>query len=191
MDVSSINATASDVPTAPVLPSSNQFDPLEGPPCDEEATKSHPRFQAQGVYKPPHMRTPTEPTASVTEIDPTASGTATVHPEHGPSIDRDGKGASRPSTPNASSEPGLAAFGFDEMKKKIHEELLIVRKAAEEMEMIEKEFLEEEARFGQNVQALRSGGLTDEQIRIIMDWHPPKLPSRPPTVQPLDVNVGI
>jgi len=183
MTVPSASVTVSDAPSAPD-PLANRFDPLEELQYDGEAANSHPKFQAQGVYKPPHMRAPSESTTPANELDPMAGSTAAIRPAHGPSLDREGKGTPRPRTPHTCSAPAVATFGFDEMKKKIHKELMYVRKAAEEMEMIENEFLEEEARFKRHVQVLRSGGFVDKEIR-------PRFPSRPPTVQPLDVNVGI
>jgi len=121
-----------------------------------------------------------------------ASSKPTVCPAHGSSLDREGKGTSHPRMPQTtSSAPGSAMFGFGEARKKIHEELLNVRKAMEEMEIIEKEFLEEEARFEQEMQALRSAGLTDKEIREMMDWTPANFPPRPPSAKPLDANVGV
>ena len=191
MAASSGNPTISDVPSVPDPLVANRSDPLEGLPYDGGTAKSHHRFQAHGVYKPPHMRILSESTASATELDPMVDSTATVRSSHGPSLDHEWKGASRPRTPHTGSAPAVATFGFDEMRKKIHEELLNVRKAAEEMEMIRKGFLEDEARFKHHVRVLRDAGLTDEEIRVFMDRAPPRFPSRPPTVQPLDVNVGI
>jgi len=182
---------ASGVPPIPDPLFANRFDPLEGLPHDEGTAKSHPKFQAQGVYKPPHMRTLAESTVSATDLDPTGEGTETVRPAHGPSLDYEGKRTFRPRTPHAGSVPAVAAFGFDEVKKQIHEELLTLRKAAEEVEMMEKGLLEDEARFKQQIRVLKNGGLTDEEIRMIMDGYTSRFPSRPPTVQPLDVNVGI
>ena len=191
MAASSGNATTSDVPSVPDPLFANRFDPLEGLPYDEGTVKSHPKFQAHGVYKPPHMRTLSESTASATELDPMADSTDTVRQAHGLSFDREGKGTSRPQTPHTGSAPAVATFGFDEMKKKLHEELLIVRKVAEEIEMMEKDFLEDEARFKHHIRVMKNGGLTDEEIRMIMAGDIPRFPSRPQTVQPLDVNVGV
>ena len=190
MTVSSTDATASDVLLAPIPVSANRFELLEEPPHDDEAAKLQSKFQAQGVYKPPHMRTPSESTTSIAESDPMAGDTATVRPPHGSGLDHE-KGPSRPPTSLTSSTPVSPTFGFGAMKKLVHEELLNVRKAVEEMETMEKELLEEEARFKRHIQVMRSGGLTDEQIQAIVDLNPARLPSRPPTVQPLDINVGI
>lgn len=191
MIASSTKATAPDVPFAPTPLSASQLQPLEGLQHDEEGVNPHSKFQAHGVYRPPHMRTPSESTASVIGSDHVAHDTVTVHSAHGSSLDREGEGTSRPPTPRTGFAPGFASFGYGEVKKKIHEELLSVRKAVEEMETIEKEFLEEEARFERHIQVLRSRGLTDEEIRAIVDWDPAIFLSRPPTVEPLDVNVGI
>jgi len=178
------NVTTSDIPSIPNPLFANRFSPLEVLPYDEGTAKSHPKFQAQGVYKPPHMRTLSESTASATELDSMVDSTATVRPSHGPSLEHEGKGTFRPRTPHTGSAPTVAMFGFDEMKK-IHEELLNVRKVAEEVEMMEKEC------FKHHIRVLRDGGYTNEEIRMIMDGDPLRFPSRPPTVQPLDVNVGI
>jgi hypothetical protein len=191
MAASSADATVSDVTPAPTPFFVNRFQPLEGLTHDEETTKPHSEFHAQGVYKPPHMRTLSESTASITEPDSVIGSSATVRPAHGSSSDREGKGKSRPQTPHAGSGSAFATFGFGEVKKKIQEELLSVRKATEEMEMIEKQFLEEEARFEHHVQVLRGGGLTDEEIRELMGWDPASFLSKPPAVQQPDVNVGI
>ena len=191
MTVSSTNAKVSDVPPVPTPLPVDRSQPTEELLSDEDDAKPHSKFQAQGVYKPPHMRTPSEPMASIAGSDPVVSDTVTVCPAHGSSLDHEGNGTSRPHTPHTSFAPGLAAFGFGEVKKIIHEELLNVRKAMEEMETIEKEFLKEEARFERHIQVLKGGGLTDEEIRAIVDWDPAVFPSRPPTVQSLDVNVGI
>lgn len=186
MVVSSTNAIIYNAPPVPIPLFTNRFQPLEGLSHDEQDAEPDSTFHAQGVYKPPHMR---ESVASITGSDPTVSSTPTVCPAHGSSLDHEGKGSRTPHTPT--SAPGSAVFGFGEVKKKIHEELLIVRKAMEEMEIIEKEFLEEEARFVQELQALRSTGLTDEEIRDLMGSTPINFPPRPPSVKPLDVNVGI
>lgn len=187
----STNATAFDAPSAPALSLSNRFQPLEELSHNEEATDSYSKFQAQGVYKPPHMRIPSESVASITGPDPTANSTSGVRTVHGPSSDHKKKGASRPNTPHIGSTSGSAVFGFDEIKKKIHEEVLMVRKAAKEMETIEKDFLEEGARFEQDLKVLKSAGLTDQEIRKLIGWNPTNLPSKPLSLEPLDVNVSI
>ena len=191
MAVFPANATAPGVLFASTPLFTNRFQPLEELPHSEETTNPPSKFQAQGVYKPPHMRTPSESVASVIESDAMANSTHAVHPAHGPSLDHEKKGTSCPHTPHSNSAPGSAVFGFGEVKKKIHEELSNVRKAMEDMEVLEKEFLKEEARFEHEVQVLRSAGLTDEEIRGIIGWTPENFPSRPPSAKPIDVNVGI
>ena len=186
-----VSFTTSDVSSTPAPPFVNRFQPLEGLENEEETTKPHSKFQAQGVYKPPHMRIPSESAAPSTGSDPTASTMPGVRPAHGLSLDHEKGGASRPHTPHVSSAPGSAMFGFDELKKRIHEEVLTVRKAVEEMEMAEKEFLEDEARFEQNVQVLRHEGFTSEEIQEIAGWNSASLPSTPSSIEPLDVKVGV
>ena len=187
MVVSSINANVSSAPTPPF---SNRLLPLEWLPHEEETTKPHPKFQAKGIYRPPHMRT-SESVASTTGSDPMTSSTSDARPTHGSSLDREKKGTSRPHTPHVSSVPGSTVLEFGEMKKKIHEELLNVRKVMEEMETIEKKFLEEEARFEQELQVVRSASLTDEELREMMGWSPANSQSISPSVKPLDANVSI
>jgi len=191
MTVSSTSAAPPDDPSAPTALFSDRSQPLEGLPHDRETTKSYYKSHAQGVYRPPHMRAPSESVAPITGSNPMASGTSAVHPEHGSSLDRKGKGVFRSRTPHNGSVSASDTFGFGEIKKRIHDELLNVRRTMEDMETLEKEFLMEEAHFEQRMQVLRSAGLTDEEIREIVDWNPADFLSGPPTVKPLDVNVGI
>ena len=184
-----VSFTASNVSPAP--PFSNRFQPLEGLAHEEETTKPHSEFQAQGVYKPPHMRIPSESAASSTGSDPTASTAPGVRPTHGSSLDHQKGGASHPHTPHVSSAPGSAVFEFDEVKKRIEEEVLAARKAMTELEMVDKELLEEKARFEQHVQVLRDAGYTSEEIRKIAGWSSANSPSRPPSTEPFDVKVSI
>lgn len=187
MVASSITAAASGASTPLFV---NRFQVLEGLPDDGDVAKPDSKFQAQGVYKPPHMRNPSESVESTVGSDPMANGTS-VCPAHGPNLDRERKRISRPHTPHVDSTSGSGTFGVGELKKKMYEELLNVRKAMKEMETIEKEFLEEEARFEQEVQALRRAGLTDEEIQEVVGLDSESFPPRLPSTKPLDVNVGI
>ena len=182
-----VSNDAPDILHAHIPPSTNRFQPLDGLLHDEEPAKS--KFHAQGVYKPPHIRTPSECTASTMETDPVANYTSVIGPGHGPSLDHEGKTISRPRSQHTNSVPATAVFGFEEVKKKIHEEITTVRTAIGELEMMEKEFLEEGARFEREVQALRNAGFADEDIREIISW--PQFPSRPPSTKPLDVDVSV
>lgn len=187
----SANATASNVSSVPIPLFANRFQPLEGLQSDEEAIRLHVRFQAEGVYKPPHMRTPSEPVASTAGSDPMVGGTAVVRPTHGTSFDREGRGTSRPHTPHTGLAPEPVAFGFDEMKKMIQEEIMNVRKAEEKMEMIVKELLKEEAHIEQYTQVLRSAGFTDEERRTIVNGNHPGFMPGQPTAQSPNPKVGI
>jgi len=188
-----VSSTNANVPSAPP-PFSNRFQVLQWLQNDEETTKPHSEFKAKGKYVPPQMRKPqmripSESAASTTGLDPMTSSTSDARPTHGSSLDREKKGTSRPHIPHVSSVPGSTVLEFGEMKK-IHEELLNVRKEMEEVETIEKELLEE-ARFEQESQVVRNAGLTDEEIREMMGWSPANSQSMPPSVKPLDVNVSI
>jgi len=184
------HSPASGAPSTLTPLFANRFQLLEEYPHDDDDdddSKPHLKFQALGVYKPPHMRT-IESVASTVESDSTANGTSVVH---GQNLDREQKGASRPHTPHVDPTPKSATFGVSELKRKIHEEVLNVRKAAEEMETIEKEFLEEAARFEKDVQVLRRAGLADEEIRELVGLNPEKFPPSLTSLKPSDANVGI
>lgn len=180
-----VSFTTPNVSSTAASPFANRFQPLEGLEHEEETTKPHSEFQAQGVYKPPHMRIPSEPAASSTKSDPTASTTP------GLSLDHEKGGASRPHTPHVGPAPGSAVFGFGEIEKRIDEEVLALRKAVEKKEIVEKELLEQKALFEQNLQVLRNAGLIGGEIREIVGWSRANLPSRPPSTKLLDVKVGI
>ena len=180
-----VSFTTPNVSSTAAPPFANRFQPLEGLAHEEETTEPHSKFQAQGVYKPPHMRIPFEPAASSIGSDPTASTTP------GLSLDHEEGGASRPRTPHVSPAPGSAVSGSGEIERMMDEEVLNLCKAVEEKEIVEKELLEQKARFEQNLQVLRNAGLTGEEIRKITGWSSANLPSRPPSTKPLDVKVGI
>jgi hypothetical protein len=179
---------STNVPSTSAPSFANRFWLLEGLAHDEETTKPLSKFQAQGVYKPPHMRAPSESVASATGSNPMASSTSGVHPAHGSGPVPEKKGTSCPHTPHVSSTPESSVLGFGETK--IHEELLNV--ATEEMETIGKDSLGE-GRFEQELQVLRNVGLVDEEMREMemMGWSPANLPSGLPSAKSLDVNVSV
>ena len=186
MGASSTNSAAPDTSSAPTLTLSNRFQPLDGLAQDEEPTKPNSKFHAQGVYKPPHMRTPSESMTSITGSDLTADSAFTVRPRHGSNLESEDNTARTPSTDSAAAP----VFGFGEMKKKIHDQVVAARKAADDLEMAEKEFLLEEDRYEYGIRMLRSMGYSENEIRKAIGW-PITPPSRPQSVKPLDADVGI
>jgi hypothetical protein len=189
MSVSCTNAAASDVSSTPALLLSNRFQPLDNLPQDEEATTPNSKFHAQGVYKPPHMRTPSEPMASITGLELTADGVFTARQRHGSNLESEENVPFRSRTSSTSSATA-PVFGFGEMKKMIRDQVVAAHKAAAELEMAEKEFLKEEDRYEYGIRMLRRAGYAEDEIRTAVGW-PITSPSRPQSVKPVDADVRI
>ena len=191
MGASSSNTPAPDVSSALTLPLANRYQLLDGLADDEGVAKPNPKFQALGVYKPPHMRIPFESVALVTGSDPTADGAPTVYPWHGSNPDSEEKVISRPRTPRTDLAPPPApVFRFEEMRKLIQNKVMAARKAEKELEMAEKELLKEEERCEYGIRMLRDAGLNENDIREVIGWQTPSS-SRPQHAKLVDVNVGI
>ena len=172
--------TASGVSPTPTPLFANRFQLLEELPSDEEGSQPQPKFQARGVYKPPHMRATPQP-------EPMADDTSSVCSTHGSTVDHEKKGTPNPRTPCVDSAPGPSMLEFSEVKKIIRQELLIQRRAVERLEAMGDKLLKERERVEQEVQTMKKMGVSDEEIQKILDQDN----ENPPAVKPLDIDVSI
>ena len=191
MGASSTNTTPSSVPSAPLIPFANRFQLLDELMREEETTQPNPRFRAQGVYKPPHMRTPFESVTSVNGSNELTNSTSTVRPGHGTSLCCEWKVASHPRTPRTNPTPPSAstASSFEEVKKKIQNEVLTLRETMKELKAMEDVFLEEETRLDHEFQAMKITGSTEEIGEVVASLV--GRPSRPSPIKLSDIDVGI
>lgn len=153
---------------------------------DEETTRSPHGVHAHKLYIPPHMRTHSEDMASITGSDPTANGTPTIGPGHGPGPDCEDKRApsfQAPCTDPFTAFPHIAPL-LEDIMRRVDEQKELLGWVAREVELLKGDFL----KLGR-VQKLRSAGPTGEaQERVNYHINHSHGPS---STRPLDVNVSV
>lgn len=124
-----------------------------------------------------------ETVASTSGSDPTVNGTSTVHPGHGSRFCCEDKTTPRVRTPDTNPSPAPPPVASLEGLEKFLRQAEVLRKMIEEVGEVKNILLEQ-------VQNLRSAGLTEEEIQGRMG-RPINSPPGPPPIKVLDINVSI